>query len=78
LARSKQSLKRRRTDKAKAIRNRSRMRALRTAMKNAQQTEDPDKRKELVQAAQSLIDKAARNRLIHPNKAARLKASLMK
>ncbi len=78
MARSKQSLKRRRTDIAKAKRNRSSMRALRTALKNIQLTEDPEEKKELVKQAQSLIDKAARGRLIHPNKADRLKASLMK
>lgn len=78
MARSRQSLKRRRTDAAKAKRNRSRMRTLRTAMKNARETEDPQERQEHLREAQSLIDRAARKRLIHPNKADRLKASLMK
>ncbi|MBN2609257.1 MAG: 30S ribosomal protein S20 [Candidatus Fermentibacteraceae bacterium] len=78
MARSRQSLKRRRTDIVKAKRNRSSMRTLRTAIKNAQQAEDPEERTNIVKRAQSLIDRAARNRLIHPNKADRLKASLMK
>lgn len=78
MARSRQSLKRRRTDTVKAKRNRSRMRTLRTAIKNAQLAEDPEEKKNSVKRAQSLIDRAARNRLIHPNKADRLKASLMK
>jgi ribosomal protein S20 len=54
------------------------MRTLRTAIKNAQLAEDPEEKKNSVKRAQSLIDRAARNRLIHPNKADRLKASLMK
>lgn len=78
MARSRQSLKRRRTDTVKAKRNRSSMRTLRTAIKNAQLAEDPEEKKNSVKRAQSLIDRAARNRLIHPNKADRLKASLMK
>lgn len=78
MARSKQSLKRRRTDIARAKRNRSRMRALRSAIKDARQIEDPDEKKSSLKEAQSLIDRAARKRLIHPNKADRLKSSLMK
>ncbi|OPL18903.1 MAG: hypothetical protein AVO35_02945 [Candidatus Aegiribacteria sp. MLS_C] len=77
MARSRQSLKRRRTDKVKAHRNRARMRALRTAIRNVTSTEDPEKRTESLRKAQSLIDRAARKRLIHPNKADRLKSSLM-
>lgn len=78
MARSKQSLKRRRTDIARAKRNRSRMRALRSAIKDARLIEDPEEKKSSLKEAQSLIDRAARKRLIHPNKADRLKSSLMK
>jgi len=78
LARSKQSLKRHRTDVAKAKRNRSRIRAIRTAMKKARAAEDPEEKKKLIAKAQKLLDKAARKRLLHNNKAKRLKSSLMK
>jgi len=78
LARSRQSLKRRRTDRVKAIRNRSRMRELRTAIKNVRDTEDPEEKAKVIEKAQSLIDRAARRNLIHANRARRLKSSLMR
>jgi len=78
LARSRQSLKRRRTDRVKAIRNRSKMRELRTAIKNVRDTEDPEEKAKVIEKAQSLIDRAARRNLIHANRARRLKSSLMR
>ena len=78
MARSRQSLKRRRTDRVKAIRNRSRMRELRTAIKNVRDTEDPEEKAKVIEKAQSLIDRAARRNLIHANRARRLKSSLMR
>ncbi len=76
MARSKQSLKRRRTDIVKAKRNRSRMRTLRSAMRSVRDAQTPEERETAYKNAQSLIDKAGRKRLIHPNKANRLKSSL--
>ena len=78
MARSRQSLKRRRTDRVKAIRNRSKMRELRTAIKNVRDTEDPEEKAKVIEKAQSLIDRAARRNLIHANRARRLKSSLMR
>ncbi len=77
MARSKQSLKRRRTDAIKAKRNRSKMRELRSAIKNANDSETPEDREKALRKAQSLIDKASRKHLIHKNRANRLKHSLM-
>jgi len=77
LARSKQSLKRHRTDIVKAQRNRSKMRELRSAIKSVNESETPEDREKALRKAQSLIDKASRNRLLHKNRANRLKHSLM-
>ena len=77
MARSKQSLKRRRTDGVKAKRNRSKMRELRSAIRSVNESETPEDREKALRKAQSLIDRAARSRLLHPNKASRLKHSLM-
>lgn len=76
MARSKQSLKRHKTDTVKAKRNRSRMRTLRSAIRNVRDAQTPEERETAYKKAQSLIDKSGRKRLIHPNKAKRLKSSL--
>ena len=76
MARSRQSLKRRRTDAHKAKRNLSRMRTMRTAIKRIREAETTEDKEEAFRRAQSLIDRAGRTRLIHPNKAARLKSQL--
>lgn len=76
MARSRQSLKRRRTDEVKARRNRSSLRALRTAMRRVREAESQEEREEAYRKAQSMLDAAGRRRLIHPNRAARLKSSL--
>ena len=77
MARSKQSLKRRRTDAVKAKRNRSKMRELRSAIRSINESDTPENREKAMRKAQSLIDKASKKHLIHPNKASRLKHSIM-
>lgn len=77
MARCRQSLKRCRTDAVRAARNRSRIRTLRTAFRRVSETDDPEEREKRVRTAQSMLDRAARRNLIHPNKARRLKSSLM-
>lgn len=57
-------------------RNRARRSALRTAMKKVRASDDPSEARELMQHAYSLLDRAARRRLLHPNKASRLKGQL--
>jgi ribosomal protein S20 len=76
LARSKQSVKRHITDMAKTRRNLGRMRAMRTAIRRVGEAETPEAKEAAFRRAQSLIDKAGRTRLIHPNKADRLKGNL--
>lgn len=74
MARSKQSLKRHRTDAVKNERNHRKLRRLRTALKKVKAADTPEEKTAAVKAAQSLLDKAGRTRLIHPNKAKRLKS----
>lgn len=77
MARSKQSLKRHRTDAIKAKRNRSKMRELRSSIRSVTESENPEDREKALRKAQSLIDKAAKKHLLHRNKASRLKHSIM-
>ena len=59
--------------RAAAVRNRAQRSALRTALKKARAGESTS---ETVLDAVSLLDRAARKGLIHPNKAARHKSQL--
>ena len=76
MARSKQSVKRHRTDMEKRLRNRSKLNRLRTALRRASETEGSDEKAEAVKKAQSLLDKAGRTRLVHPNKARRIQSRM--
>lgn len=67
--------KRMRTNKIREERNKAARSRLRTAIKKARQAEG-DGAEAALQKATSLLDRAARKRLIHPNKAARLKSRL--
>ena len=62
-----------RKSRAAAVRNRAQRSALRTALKKARAGEATS---ETVTGAVSLLDRAARKGLIHPNKAARHKSQL--
>lgn len=70
--------KRMRTNKLREQRNKSKRSRLRTAMKNVQQADGAEAVEQSFQVAKSLLDRAAARRLIHPNKAARLKSQLAK
>jgi small subunit ribosomal protein S20 len=78
LARSTQSEKVHRSDEVKRTRNRSRVRALRTAVGKVTTAATPEEKLEAAREAQSLADKAGRRRVIHPNKASRIKSRLAK
>ena len=77
MARSKQSLKRLRTDAIKNDRNHRKLKRIRTAIKKVKTADTPEAKQEAVKIAQSLIDKAGRTRLMHPNKAKRLKSRVL-
>lgn len=70
--------KRMRTNKLREQRNKSKRSRLRSAVKNVRQADTAEAAAENFVSAQSLLDRAAARRLIHPNKAARLKARLAK
>lgn len=57
-------------------RNRAKRSKLRTAVKRVRDAETAEEGQASLTAAVSLIDRAARRRLIHPNRAARLKSRL--
>ena len=69
-------MKRHRTDMEKRLRNRSKLNRLRTALRRASETEGSDEKAEAVKKAQSLLDKAGRTRLVHPNKARRIQSRM--
>ncbi|MEK9500504.1 30S ribosomal protein S20 [Gaopeijia maritima] len=56
--------------------NRKKRSTLRTAMKKVRNAESADEARASFQRAISLLDRAATKRLMHPNKAARLKGQL--
>jgi len=80
LANIKSQIKRNRTNEKKRLRNRTFRGAARTAVSKARVSfdEGAPETKEAVQKAISLLDKAARKGVLHPNNAARRKGRLMK
>lgn len=70
----KSAIKKVRKDKIRTARNKKREMALKALIKKARTTKSA---KDL-QAVYSALDKAAKVKLIHPNKAARLKSRLSK
>ncbi len=76
MARSRQSVKRLKTDIEKRLRNRSKLNRLRTALRRAVETEGTDEKALAMKKAQSLLDKAGQTRLVHPNKARRIQSRM--
>jgi small subunit ribosomal protein S20 len=68
--------KRMRTSAARAERNRMFRSKLRTALKKVRAAENADAAAPAFREASSLLDRAARKRIVHPNKAARAKSRL--
>jgi small subunit ribosomal protein S20 len=68
--------KRMRTAAKRAARNKAQRSRLRTAIKKARQADAAESAATTYVEAKSLLDRAARKGLIHPNKAARLKSKL--
>src|SRR5690606_41983442 len=67
---------RRSSDLAREERNKAKRSRLRTAIKSVHQADGTEAVAESFQKAKSLLDRAAARRLIHPNRAARLKSQL--
>lgn len=70
----KSAIKKMRKDKTRTARNNEIKNSLKGAVKNARRSPSS----ETLQKAFSHLDKAAKTKLIHPNKAARLKSRLAK
>ena len=68
--------KRMRTNEIRAERNRMFRSRLRTALKGVRKAANAGAATEALREAVSLLDKAARKRIVHPNKAARSKSRL--
>ena len=68
--------KRMRTSAIRAERNRAFRSRLRTALKKVRAAATRDAGDTALREASSLLDRAARKRIIHPNKAARAKSRL--
>lgn len=58
--------------------NRQKRATLRTAVKKVRQAASADEARELYRKAEALLDRAATKRLMHPNRAARIKSQLAK
>lgn len=65
-----------RTNKVREDRNRAKRSKLRSALKKVRDAADGDAAEEAYTKAKSLLDRAASRRLIHPNRAARIKSQL--
>ena len=57
-------------------RNKAKRSRLKSAIKQVRAAEDADQARERLQFAYSLLDRAAASRLVHPNRAARIKGQL--
>lgn len=78
MANHKSALKRIRSDKAKYLRNRYQAKSTRTFIKKLRNTTDKAEAEELFQKVSGMIDKLAKNNVIHKNKAANNKSKLAK
>ena len=72
------AIKRIRQDKVKRARNRSAKAAVKTAAKKVRSAATPEDAAKAVPEASSVIDRAAKSRVIHWRTAARLKSRLAK
>ena len=76
MANHKSALKRIRSDKAKYLRNRYQAKSTRTFVKKLRATTEKTEAEDLLKKVSGMIDKLAKNNIIHKNKAARHKSRL--
>ena len=76
MANHKSALKNIRSDKAKYLRNRYQAKSTRTFIKKLKETSDKKEAEELFDKVSGMIDKLAKNNIIHKNKAANNKSKL--
>ena len=78
MANHKSALKRIRSNEAKRLRNKYKLKTTRNAIKKLRETESKKEAEELFVSVTSMIDKLAKKNIIHDNKAANLKSGLAK
>ena len=78
MANHKSALKRIRSNEAKRLRNRYQHRTTRNAIKKFRETTKKKDAEVALSSVVSMIDKLAKNNIIHANKAANLKSGLVK
>ncbi len=78
MANHKSALKRIRRNETKRLLNRYKHKTARNAMKKLRETTNKKEAKKLLPEVTSMLDKLAKNNIIHANKAANLKSSLTK
>ena len=78
MANHKSALKRIRSNEAKRLRNRHQHKTTRNAMKNLLETTAKKDANKLFPEVVSMIDKLAKNNVIHNNKASNLKSNMAK
>ncbi|HCC52028.1 MAG TPA: 30S ribosomal protein S20 [Porphyromonadaceae bacterium] len=78
MANHKSSIKRVRQTKVRTLRNRYYAKTMRNALKKIRTSEDKDEVKELYPKVCSMLDKLAKRKVIHKNKAGNLKSKITK
>ena len=77
MANHKSSLKRIRQDKKRQLHNKYYAKTMRNAVRKLRAMTNKDEAVKLYPAIQKMLDKLAKNNIIHKNKAANIKSSLM-
>lgn len=78
MANHKSALKRIRSNETKRLRNKYQHKTTRNAVAKLRETSDKKEAQELLPKVAAMLDKLAKNNVIHKNKAANLKSSLTK
>lgn len=78
MANHKSSLKRIRQEKVRTLHNKYYAKTMRNAVRKLRATTDKEAALKLYPTVQKMLDKLAKTNIIHKNKAANLKSSLMK
>ncbi len=78
MANHKSALKRIRSNEAKRLRNKYQHKTMRNALRDLRATSDKKEAEALLPKVAGMLDKLAKNNVIHKNKAANLKSKLTK
>ena len=78
MANHKSALKRIRSNEAKRLRNKYQHKTARNAVRDLRTSEDKKEAEDKLNTVISMLDKLAKNNIIHKNKAANLKSQLAK